>query len=186
MSLLHAPLHRWTVAEYEELARSGFFGRNKRIELLHGQIIHMSPIGLRHLTAVNRLNKFFIRKSRDRYDVSPQNSFNLDEHSQPQPDLALIDCACDAPPRRAQPVDVFLVIEVADSSVTYDREDKGPAYAAEGIREFWLLNLDTNCLEIYRDPQPGGYAHEQVLGPDEKVSPLAFPDLVLRVGDFLP
>jgi Uma2 family endonuclease len=100
--------------------------------------------------------------------------------------LALIDCACDSPPRRAVPADVFLVIEVADSSVTYDREDKGPAYAAEGIREFWLLNLDKNCLEIYRNPQPGGYADERLLGPDEKASPLAFPDLVLRVGDFLP
>ena len=94
---------------------------------------HRSEFGT---SAVNRLNKFFIRRSRDRFEVSPQNPFNLDEESQPQPDLTLLDTHCNAPARYAEPADIFLIIEVADSTVPYDRSDKGPAYAAEGIREF--------------------------------------------------
>src|SRR3954468_16614469 len=99
MSVLHAPTKRLTVQEYEELGRAGFFDPEERVELLHGQIIPMSPIGIRHATAVNRLTKYFIRNARDRFDVSPQNPFKLDAESQPQPDLTLIDVACDSPAR---------------------------------------------------------------------------------------
>ncbi len=186
MSLLHAPTYRWSVEGYEELGRAGFFAPNERVELLHGEIIVMSPIGYRHALAVNRLTKFLIRHSRDRFEVSTQNPFNLDEHSQPQPDLALLDPACDSVPRHPEPAEIFLVIEVADSTVRYDREDKGAAYAARGVREFWLLNLEENCLEVFRHPQAQGYGEPQVFAPEESVAPLAFPDLLLKVGEFLP
>ena len=88
--------------------------------------------------------------------------------------------------RHPRPADLFLVIEVSDSTVAYDREDKGPAYARNGVREYWLLNLDERVLEVYRAPSEGGYDERQVFGPDDSVAPQAFPDLVIRVGDFLP
>jgi Uma2 family endonuclease len=186
MSVLHAPAYRWTVEEYEELGRAGFFQGDRRVELLHGEIIVMSPIGLQHATAVNRLTKFFVRRSRDRYIVSPQNSFDLDDNSQPQPDITLFDPVCDTMPRRAEPPDIFLVIEVADSTLRYDREDKCPAYAKNGICEYWILNLQDRVLEVFRDSVDGTYQERRTFGPQESIAPLAFPDVELRVGDVLP
>jgi hypothetical protein len=186
MSILHAPTYHWTVEEYEELGRKGIFHEDDRVELLNGEIVVMSPIGYRHATAVTRLTNFLARRSRNRFDVSPQNPFNLDPKSQPQPDLTLLDPICDTLKRHPEPKENFLVIEVSESSVRYDREDKRPAYAKRGIREYWLLNLDENVLEAFRDPAGSKYRDCRVLGPTEKIAPLKFPDLLLRVGDYLP
>jgi hypothetical protein len=186
MSVLHAPTYRWTVEEYEALGRAGIFGEDDRVELLNGEIIIMSPIGYRHATAVTRLTNYLARRSRGRFNVSPQNPFNLDEHSQPQPDLTLLDPVCDTQPRHPLPEEIFLVIEVADSSIRYDREDKSPAYARNGVREFWILNLEANVLEVFREPDGDAYRATRTIGPEETIAPLAFPDIELRVGDFLP
>jgi Uma2 family endonuclease len=186
MSVLNAPTYHWTVEEYEGLGRAGFFSENDRVELLNGEIVVMSPIGYRHATAVNRLTEFLIRKSLSRYVVSPQNPFNLDERSQPQPDIALQDPACDREPRHPFPEEIFLVIEVSDSTVRYDREDKRPAYARQGIREYWIVNLEDNVFEIFRNPAGDIYRDTQTLRPSDTIAPVAFPDLKLRVGDFLP
>jgi Uma2 family endonuclease len=186
MSVLHAPTYRWTVEEYEELGRTGFFNENDRVELLNGEIVIMSPIGYRHATAVTRLTNFLARRSGGRFDVSPQNPFNLDPRSQPQPDLTLLDPKCDKLPRHPEPEEIFLIIEVSDSTVRYDRQDKCPAYAARRVREFWLLNLDENVLEVFREPAGPAYRDVRILAPTETIAPLAFPDLELRVGDFLP
>jgi Uma2 family endonuclease len=186
MSVLHAPTYRWTVEEYEELGRAGIFDENDRVELLNGEIIVMSPIGYRHATAVNRLIKFFIQRARDRYIATPGNPFILDERSEPQPDLCLADSAIDTQGHHPDSAQIFLVIEVSDSTVAYDRQDKGPAYARNGVREYWMLNLDENVLEVFREPSADGYREARVLGRDDTIAPLAFPDLVLRAADFLP
>jgi len=186
MNVMHAPTYRWTVEEYEKLGETGIFHEDDRVELLNGEIIIMSPTGYRHAQAVTRLNNFFARRSEGRFDVSPQNPFNLDEHSQPQPDICLLD------PRAARLKShpstdlIFLVVEVADSTVRYDRGDNRPAYARRGVGEFWLLNLEDDVLEVYRHPQDDRFLEERILRPDEAVAPLAFPDLEAHVSDFLP
>ena len=186
MSVLHAPTYRWTVEEYEELGRAGIFDESDRVELLNGEIIVMSPIGYRHATAVNLLNQFFVENGHRRYVVTPGNPFILDEHSEPQPDLCLTEPVILTQGHHAGPAQIFLVIEVSDSSVAYDRSDKGPAYARNGVREYWLLNLSSNVLEVHREPGPEGYREVRTLIRDETIAPLAFSDLVVRVGDFLP
>ncbi len=186
MQVAHAPTYEWTVEEYEKLNEAGIFTENDRVELLNGNIVVMSPVGYRHITAVNRLTKFFVRRSRDRFELSAQNPFVLDERSEPEPDICLLDPAVDRQRHLASAEQVFLLIEVADSTLRYDRGDKRPAYARRGIREYWVLNLQDNALEIFRNPSGETYLDEHVLGPDGIVSPLAFPDLELRVGDFLP
>ena len=186
MGLLHAPTYRWTVEEYEELGRAGFFYPYERVELLNGQIVPMSPIGYRHATAVALLNEFFVTRGRQRYLVAFQNPFNLDPRSQPEPDLMLLDRSYMKTGRHPVAAHIFLVIEVGDSTVPYDRDDKGPAYAQQGIREYWLMNLEKNVLEVYRRPEAGVYSERQLLERDATVAPAAFPDLALRVGDFLP
>jgi Uma2 family endonuclease len=186
MSLLHAPTYRWSVEKYEELGRAGFFQGDQRVELFDGEIIAMSPIGYRHATAVRLLNSFFVERAHGRYQVDPQNPFNLDDKSQPQPDIALLDSAVSKARRHPCPSDLFLIVEVSDSTVAYDREDKAPAYARNGVREFWLLNLADNHLEVFREPTADGYRDIRILGGGDAIAPLAFPDLTLRVGDFLP
>jgi Uma2 family endonuclease len=186
MSVLHAPTYHWTVEEYEKLNGAGIFTESDRVELLNGEIIVMSPIGYRHATAVARLTKFFVRHGRDRYELHPQNPFVLDERSEPHPDIFLVDPKVEALRRHPRPDEIFLVIEVSDSTVRYDREDKRPAYARNGIREYWLLNLEDNVLEVFRDPAGDTYRGTQVLGADALIAPLEFPDVQLRVGDFLP
>jgi hypothetical protein len=186
MSSLHTTVHRWTVEEYEELGRKGFIKEDARVELLNGEVVDMSPIGYRHANAVTLFSRLLVASARGQFDVSPQNPFNLDPHSQPLPDLALLDPGCVRLRRLPNPGEIFLVIEDSDSSLHYDRENKGPAYAAQGVREFWLLNLAEDCLEVYRDPRNGAWADRQIIRRDETIAPLAFPDLTLRVGDFLP
>jgi Uma2 family endonuclease len=186
MSVLHAPTYHWTVEEYEELGRVGILDENDRVELLNGEIIVMSPIGYRHATAVNRLTRFLVLHASERFIVTPGNPFILDEHSEPQPDLCLADPVIDTQGHHAGPEQIFLVIEVSDSTLVYDRKDKGPAYARNSVREYWLFNLADNVLEVYREPAADGYRETRTLGGEETIAPLAFPDLVLRVGDFLP
>jgi len=146
----------------------------------------MSPIGYRHATAVTLLNKFFVRRSRDRYEVTPGNPFILDDRSEPQPDLLLVEPVVVSQGHHPGPEQIFLAIEIADRTLHYDREDKRPAYARGGVREYWILNLEQNVLEVYRDPAGAEYRQTRVLGPDERVAPLSFPDVELRVGDFIP
>jgi Uma2 family endonuclease len=186
MSVLHAPTYHWTVEEYEKLNGAGIFTESDRVELLNGEIIVMSPIGYRHAQAVRRLTKFFIKAAGNRYELDPQNPFVLDERSEPQPDIILVDPKLETLRRHPRPDEIFLVIEVSDSTVRYDREDKRPAYARNGIREYWLLNLEENVLEVYREPAGATYLDARVLAADETIAPLAFPDVQLRVGDFLP
>jgi Uma2 family endonuclease len=186
MNVAHAPTYRWTVEEYEELGRVGIFDENDRVELLNGEIIVMSPIGYRHATAVTLLTQFFIENSRRRYVVTPGNPFILDEHSEPQPDLCLAEPVIVTQGHHPGPEQIFLVIEVSDSTLAYDRKDKGPAYARNGLTEYWLFNLADNRLEVHREPATDGYRQTRSLQANETIAPLAFPDLKLRVGDFLP
>lgn len=186
MSVAHAPTYPWTVEEYEKLNAAGIFTESDRVELLNGEIIVMSPIGYRHSVAVMRLTEFFVEGSRRRYAVNPGNPVLLDEHSEPQPDVSLVDRAFDKQGRQPDASQIYLLIEVSDSSLRYDREDKGPAYARRNVREYWILNLEENVLEVFRNPEHGAYRDVRILKAEETVAPEGFPDLVLRVGDFLP
>lgn len=184
MPVLHATTHHWTVEEYEKLNAAGLFTESDRVELLDGELILMSPIGYRHHLTLTRLTKFFIRRSRDRFEVSPQGPFLLDQRSEPQPDLCLFDPLFDSQGRHATADQVYLLIEIADSSLQYDREDKRPHYARSGIREYWIFNLQDNLLEVYRDPAGELYRQALLLRGAETIAPLAFPDLELRAGDY--
>ncbi len=181
-----AATYRFTTDEYQRLYETGLLDAHDRIELLNGELIIMHAIGYRHAQAVTNLNAEFGDQARRRYKISPQNPVELDEHSAPQPDLTLIPWGLRKSKRHPTPDEVFLVIEVGDSSLRYDREDKQRAYAATGIREFWLLNLDADILEIYRHPEGMAYREKIVISADECASPLAFPDVVIAMAEILP
>ncbi len=178
--------HRFSVADYYRMAETGVLKPGARVELLDGKIIDMLPIGPSHGGSVNRLNRLFNKEAAGRWLVSTQNPVHLDEHSEPQPDLMLLKpLADDYTSRHPVPEDVFLLIEVADTTLAFDREQKLPLYGRAGIPEVWIVNLVARSIEVYREPHFSGYGWHRVLGSGEKASLLAFPDVAVEVTELL-
>lgn len=178
--------HRFTVDDYHRMGETGVLKPDARVELLDGEIIDMAPIGPFHGGSTNRLNDFFTRLAKGRWVVSVQNPVRLSEHSEPQPDLMLLKPVPDYYTSRLPgPEDVFLLIEVADTTLMLDRDRKLPAYGRAGIREVWILNLSERALEVYREPHFAGYGSRTVLREGDQARPLAFPDAVVEVANLL-
>ena len=124
------------------MAETGVLRPDARVELFDGRIIDMSPIGPMHGGLVGRLTRLFNKLSKDRWLVWPQNPLNLDDHSEPEPDVMLLKPSADDYTRRhPQPDEVFLPVEISDASLEYDRDEKLPAYGRAGILEVWIVNL---------------------------------------------
>lgn len=160
-ALENAPLlkrHRLTVDDYGRMGEAGVFAPDARVELIDGEVIDRAPIGTRHAAAVTRLDHLLQRAVGDRAIVRSQNPLRLGDRSEPEPDLQLLlpraDFYASAHPAAG---DVLLLIEVADSSVRYDREIKLPLYARHGIAEVWLVDLEAGMLRFFRGPQGERY-----------------------------
>jgi Uma2 family endonuclease len=178
--------HRFNVKEYYRMAETGVLRPDARVELLDGQIIDMSPIGPFHGGLVKRLSRIFNLTAKGRWLVSTQDPLRLDDHSEPEPDVMLLKpVADDYTSRHPQPDDVFLLIEVSDSTLDYDRAEKLPAYGRAGVLEVWIVNLQDATLEIYREPHFTGYGSKAVLHAGDQAAPLAFPDAVVDVAELL-
>lgn len=178
--------HRFSVEDYHRMAESGVLKPGARVELLDGKIIDMSPIGPYHGGLVNRLIRIFTQLSKGRWLVSAQNPLRLDDHSEPEPDLLLLRPAPDEYTRRhPQPEDVFLLIEVSEATLHYDRNEKLPAYARAGIAEVWIVNLVDLAVEVYREPSFTGYSWNTLLHPGQTAAPQAFPDAAADVAELL-
>ena len=167
--------HRVTVAEFELMIQAGVFAPDARLELLNGEIIEMSPIGVPHAKCVRRLSKRLDRKFGDRVEVDTQNPIELPSDGRPQPDIVLYDLELDDT-ELPLPENIYLVIEVSDSTLKDDRTTKLINYAREGIKEYWIVNLIHNQLEVYRDPEGERYATTFTVKPGALQACLAFPD----------
>lgn len=152
----------FTVGEYYRLARHGILTENDRVELLDGRIYEMAPIGSAHAQCVRRLTELLVRRVTPRAVVSVQNPVRLNDRSEPEPDVALLEPKDVYGRRHPRPEDVLLLIEVADTSLDFDRDVKSLLYARAGIREFWVLALGEQRVHAYRGPGPGGYAEHAV------------------------
>lgn len=176
----------FTVDEYHQMAQAGILSEDDRVELLEGEIVEMTPIGPRHAALVDRLTRLFSSHAGERAIVRVQSPIYLGEHSEPQPDLALLrprpDFYAEAHPR---PEDVLLVVEVAETSADVDRERKVPLYGQAGVPETWLLDLTGECVEVYTRPTSHGYGEVRRFWRGDHLSPRAFPDLELAVDDVL-
>lgn len=177
---------RFTVQEYYQMAAAGILRADDRTELIDGEVILMPPIGDPHAGNVNRATFVFGHRFGDVALVAVQNHVKLDEHDQPQPDLALLRPRADFYTTSSPtPADVFLLVEVSDTTVRYDRRVKGPLYASAGILEYLLIDINAATLTVFRDPTPEGYRSEQTLRRGDHWSPLAFPDRALAVAEIL-
>jgi len=173
----------FTRKEYHRMAEAGILKPRDRVELIRGEIIEMSPIGPRHIAFVNNLTELLVLRLGRRAVVSVQNPVALDEYSEPQPDLAVLRRRADY--KQTEPVteDVLFLIEVADTSLSYDRRVKLRLYAEAGIPEYWVIDAAAEVIEVHRGRGPGGYAETQRFAAGEAITPAGFPDVALTAGE---
>ena len=185
--VVQLPLRRFTPAEFLALVEVGILTSSDRVELLDGVIIEMAPIGDPHAGTVDVYTEMLPSGVDQGTLLRVQGPLALDERSRLYPDLMLLRRRADyyrsTPPA---PEDVLLLIEVADSSVGYDRNEKLPRYAHAGVPEVWLTILPERVIEAHTEPAGGRYAQMRTFRPGDTISPACFPDIALSVDEILP
>ena len=178
----------FTREEYQAMGRAGILAEDERVELLGGEVIVMAAIDSRHAACVLRLNNTFTAaRLEERALVQVQNPVAVDPYSEPQPDLMLLAHRDDYYDfDHPRPAEVLLLVEVAASSLDYDRHTKVPFYAVSGIREVWIVDLEADRTEVYSDPEDGNYRNVRRYVPGETVAPSALPDLKVAVAALIP
>jgi Uma2 family endonuclease len=163
-----------TVSEYHRMGEAGILGERDHVELIEGELVAKSPIGSYHAETVIEVNHLLVQAVGARARVSIQNPVRLDDLSEPEPDFALLRPRSyrDAHPT---PGDVLLLIEVADSSLNYDRAVKRALYARHAIPELWIVDLSSSEIEVCRQPRPDGYATITRIGRDGTLEPELLP-----------
>lgn len=184
MAVANIEAHRWTRKEYERMAAKGFFAPEARVELIDGVVYDMAPQNSPHSSALHRGLRVLQQAFPDHY-VRIQSPLALGEDSAPEPDLAVVLGMLEDYDH-SHPTTAVLVIEVADESLSYDRKRKAPLYASHGIPEFWLVNLKTSCLEVFRAPMDGAYQSRSELRSGDHVSPLVRPEISIAVAELFP
>lgn len=179
-------LYPINVATYSRMGEIGIWAKGERTELIDARIMTMAPIGSEHADWVDRLTRFFVRTVPEDITVRIQNPVHLDEYNEPQPDIALLRPR-EQPYREAHPraEDVLLIIEVADTSLNYDRQVKVPLYARYGIVEVWLLDIRGNRLEIYQEPHEESYRIMFKPRRNERITPMKLTTVGIDLNHWL-
>jgi Uma2 family endonuclease len=171
-----------TRAEYHGMGELGFF-RGERVELVQGVVVRMSPIGPAHASTVQRLTELLLPRLLGRATVRTQQPFVASMESEPEPDIAVVPEGRYA---EQHPSIALLIIEVAESSLEYDRETKGPLYAASRVDEYWIVDIVGRAAEVYASPVDRRYTQTRRAVEGESLEPSAFPDLMIDVTGLLP
>lgn len=187
MAVAEPVVRRWTVAEYHQAADAGLFRPEERLELIEGEIFAMSPRLSPHATAVHLALPIIQQAFGTGHFVRVQAPLTLGDDSEPEPDLAVV---VGTPRDYAQghPTTAALIVEVAESTLSFDRRRKAALYARFEIPEFWIINLVDGVLEVYRDPDAttGRYRTVQRYDRADSVTPLLAPSHLIAVADLLP
>lgn len=178
---------RFTADEYERMGEAGILHEDERVELIDGEIVEMAAIGSRHVACVNRYTRMFFEQARGRFIVSVQNPVRLSSYAEPEPDIALLrprpdDYASALP----GPVDVLLIVEVADTSFEYDQEIKLARYAEAAIPEVWLTDLRRDLVLVHRHPESGQHREVTIRHRGDVLVPETLPDIAVPVDTVLP
>ncbi|MDW8107125.1 MAG: Uma2 family endonuclease [Armatimonadota bacterium] len=180
---------RFSPEMYHQMAQMGLFA-SKRVELIEGEIVEMSPVGPKHFASSNKTQRLFNRLFGEQYLVRYQGPLALGD-SEPEPDIAVVP-GDDETYADQHPTSALLVVEFSDTSLEYDRNEKLSLYAKAGIPEYWIVNLQDNTLEVYREPLPVpslpfgyGYRVRLLFTPDESVAPLFAPEVAIPVREMI-
>ena len=180
-------LRKWTVKEYHKLGKIGIFNPEERLELIEGNIIKISAKGTLHAAATRRTASLLHNLVGNQAAVYNKSPIALDDNSEPEPDIAVVRIdPFEYATHHPTPSEVYLIIEVADSSLTFDREIKAKIYARSGIADYWVLNVGDRQLHVFRKPAVDGYQSEVILGETASISPTAFPAFNIAIQAMLP
>ena len=176
---------RFTVDEYLKMVETGILSEDDRVELLDGEIVKMPPPpGPDHNAPTGILTRLFVLGVGSRAVVLPGPTLRLSKRSAPEPDFVLLrPDPRNYRDRYPEPGDVLLLVEISDSSIRRDRQLKLPLYAAAGIREYWIVDVQSETVEAYKDPAGSSFASVWVFRRGESLSPSAFPDLRIAVDE---
>ena len=177
---------RFSVDEYYKMVEAGILSEDNRVELIRGEIVNMTPIGVRHALCVDELTIYFTKHLPDNVRVRVQNPIRLDVDSEVQPDVTLLrlrDYSKDQ--QHPGPEDVLLVIEVSDTTLRWDRREKVPLYASAGIPEVWIVNLQQDRIEVYSQPEAGTYKTTRRFRRGQSVAVSGFAEVKLNVDAIL-
>jgi Uma2 family endonuclease len=179
----------FTVDEYYKMAEVGILAPDERVQLIEGEIIEMPPIGPRHAFNVDRLAELLHARLAERARIRSQNPIRLAPGAEPEPDVAVVKPHPAQPrvyaSRHPGPDDALLIIEIADSTLSFDLGDKAAMYANHGVVELWVLDLLDDRLVVHREPTPSGYVNVRTVTRGESVSALAFPDVTFTADEIL-
>lgn len=185
-------VRRWKRVEYERLVELGAFDEGDAVELIGGQLIVAEPKGSEHATAVEMAGDALRSALAPGWTVRSQNPIALDDESAPEPDLAVVR-GSRRDYRYAHPTRPALIIEVAESSLGFDRVEKGSLYARAGIVHYWVINLIDRVVEVYRDPgadltAPYGWRYVSVehFRPPSTIAPIGVPTAPIAVAALIP
>ncbi|MEQ8469060.1 MAG: Uma2 family endonuclease [Coleofasciculus sp. E1-EBD-02] len=181
-------LRLWTIEEYHRMAEVGILQPDESVELIAGQIIKkMSPQGSPHAASIRRTDRVFSHRLTEQVLIQKQLPIQLNDRSEPEPDVAIVRVdPLDYADHHPLASDIYLIIEVADTSLQIDCQIKARDYAQSGIADYWVLDLKHRQLHVFRQPTPDGYQSEVILAEDASVSPLQFPSCTITVSELLP
>ncbi len=180
-------LRQISVKQYDAMIKNGVFDESDRIELLNGAIIEKMPKGTRHSSANDRATRLFYKILGGKVTVRNQNPIWLDNFSEPEPDIVLAkNDENEYEETHPRPDEIFLILEISDSTLNYDRRAKSLAYSKAGIRQYLLLNLQEQTLEDYRQPNANGFQTKQTYRAGQEFNLVAFPEILISASDFLP
>ena len=176
----------FSVAECWAMLEAGVLHEDDRIELIDGELLIMAPIGEYHIGGTIWLNQMLVQSLAGRALIQPQCPIYLSDRSAPEPDIAVVRWRPISESSLSFPSDVYLVVEIADSSLRYDSGPKLAMYAAAGIPEVWVANLRAREVMVFTDPAATGYATVHTYRAGDSISLGAFPEISLAVDDFMP
>src|SRR5438045_2786980 len=158
------PRWRFSVDEYHRMAETKILSKDARVELIEGEVIAMSPIGARHAAYVKKVSEAIRRVLDDTATLGVQDPVRLNEFSEPEPDISVLRQRDDFyTARHPDTESVFLLVEISDASVAYDRNVKLPLYARSDIPEVWLIDVAKNVIEVHTEPSDSSYKHTQTI-----------------------
>ena len=173
--------------DFAKMCEVGILSADDHVELIDGELVETPPMGPPHAGVVNELARVLILRLGDNAHVRVRSSVLLSRYTQPEPDLAVVRPDLDQYlQRHPGPRDILIAIEVADSSLTFDREQKMPRYAAAGVPEAWLVNVRARTITVYTDPSPTGYRASRTLEWTDELVAIAIDGLRITFEDILP